>query len=208
MWFGFLGMSYSELSEPDEYISGLEGDDIIFVSNNNTGLLERNYIYGNEGNDVIVGGTSIDHIWGNSGDDTIYGGDYRSTIEGGSGDDVIYAGLGDDSLYGGAGKDTFVMSFNPSSLFSDIDIHDFQVGLAADADVLDLSDALNYNQGDDITDFITFTDGGIGYTYGTITLKIDVDGNASVGTDILIKLIGTTGVDLNTMINDGNIVLF
>ena len=81
-------------------------------------------------------------------------------------------------------------------------MYDFRVGTVTDADVLDLANLLSYNSGDIITDFISFIDNGV-----STTLNIDADGNGS-GTDVSINLDVVTGTDLNTMINDGNIVLF
>jgi len=49
--------------------------------------------------------------------------------------------------------------------------------------------------------FITFTDNGT-------TTMVNIDANSNGSRDIRIELGGVTGTDLNTMINDGNIVLF
>jgi len=69
--------------------------------------------------------------------------------------------------------------------------------------VLDLSDLLSYdptNLSHDINDFITFTDNGT-------TTMVNIDANSNGSRDIRIELGGVTGTDLNTIINDGNIVL-
>ena len=66
---------------------------------------ERNIIWGQQGNDTIIGleefgsfdVTSKDMFYGGKGDDT---------IKGGGGDDKLYGQLGDDNLQGGSGDDT------------------------------------------------------------------------------------------------------
>jgi hypothetical protein len=115
---------------------------------------------------------------------------------------MVKGGNGDDYLLGGAGKNTFKYD---SIADGNDEIYSFQVGTGADVDVLDLAALLSYdpnNSNHDINDFITLTDNGI-----NTFVNIDADGNAS-GIDVSIKLLGVTGVDLNTMMNDGNIVLF
>lgn len=62
-------------------------------------------IWGEEGNDTILGSDLADIIHGNSGDDTLYGGDDDDTIYGGVNSyggtgDVIYGDDGHDTLYG------------------------------------------------------------------------------------------------------------
>jgi Ca2+-binding RTX toxin-like protein len=54
------------------------------------------WVYGGDGNDVIVGGAGNDLLRGGDGDDTLIGG---------AGDDRLWGGGGDDSLQGGAGND-------------------------------------------------------------------------------------------------------
>jgi Ca2+-binding RTX toxin-like protein len=156
-------------------------------------------LQGTNGNDRIDGGARNDDIYGNGGNDI---------LRGGAGNDKIYGGAGNDTLVGGAGKDTF--KYDSPNDGADA-IFDFQVGdtnilsatYDADADVIDLARLLNYNQGDDINDFITLIDNGIA---GTTTLNINADG-IGTDTDVTIHLT-VTGVSLTEMINDGNIVLF
>ena len=77
------------------------------------------YIYGDAGDDLIVGSSSTDpdyldvlrgeegndEIMGHDGDDLIYGMDGDDVICGGAGDDDIHGNEGDDELYGGSGTD-------------------------------------------------------------------------------------------------------
>ena len=60
----------------------------------------NNIIWGQQGNDTIVGLDSADST------DMFYGGKGDDTIKGGGGDDKLYGQLGDDNLQGGPGDDT------------------------------------------------------------------------------------------------------
>ncbi|MDQ0423557.1 Ca2+-binding RTX toxin-like protein [Peteryoungia aggregata LMG 23059] len=53
-------------------------------------------LWGNEGDNIITGGSGNDNLWGNGGNDVLLGG---------NGDDRLYAGSGTDVLDGGAGQD-------------------------------------------------------------------------------------------------------
>ncbi|MGB0747408.1 MAG: VCBS domain-containing protein, partial [Magnetospiraceae bacterium] len=59
--------------------------------------------FGNEGNDLITGGSQNETLDGGSGDDT---------LDGGGGNDLLNGGAGDDTLFGGAGDDTAVFDGN------------------------------------------------------------------------------------------------
>ena len=75
----------------------------------------KNNLYGDNGNDTILGGSNIDLIKGGNGNDSIlgyngndklYGDAGKDTIYGGNGNDYIVGGASDDKLYGEAGNDT------------------------------------------------------------------------------------------------------
>lgn len=77
--------------------------DKIQVSDNTlTGI---NDIYGDAGDDIIIGGNNSDLIYGGKGNDYIYGGDGRNAIYGEAGNDIIIGGFDNDRLFGGAGND-------------------------------------------------------------------------------------------------------
>jgi hypothetical protein len=95
------------------YIYGGTLDDIIRGSYDNTATYAE-YLYGEGGDDIIIGndgddycdgGGGNDDIDGNAGDDTIYGGAGNDSLKGGDGDDTIYGGDGIDNISGGAGDD-------------------------------------------------------------------------------------------------------
>jgi len=73
-------------------------------------------IYGEGGNDFIVGGNGNDTLLGGLGNDRLYGNEGNNILRGGDGDDYIYTytysgtnelygDAGDDKLYGGTGND-------------------------------------------------------------------------------------------------------
>ena len=65
-----------------------------------------NKIYGDAGNDIIIGGDDIDLIYGGAGNDKIYAGYGRNAVYGGKGNDIIIGGWDNDRLFGDAGNDT------------------------------------------------------------------------------------------------------
>jgi Ca2+-binding RTX toxin-like protein len=110
----------------NDTINGAAGNDVIFGGHG------VNYLRGDEGDDVIVGGRGFDDVNGNMGNDTcvsgggddwvvggrdndslvggagqnlVYGNLGADTCEGGDGDDVVRGGQDNDSLNGGAGSD-------------------------------------------------------------------------------------------------------
>ena len=93
---------------------------------------------------------------------------------------VIKGAAGDDTLTGNAGEvDAFV--YTDVADGSDT-INDFSM---ADGDILDLASLLDYADGDELSNYLTVTDGGNG---GDVTLAIDADGTG--GTDITLTLSG------------------
>ena len=93
-------------------------------------------IYGNGGNDTLVGGSNVDRIFGGQGDDTIYGragtdylyGDWfglavmagtssADTIYGGDHDDTIFGGGGNNTMYGDAGNDIIKGSHGNDTIY-------------------------------------------------------------------------------------------
>lgn len=65
-----------------------------------------NRLYGDAGNDIIIGGDDIDLIYGGDGNDKIYAGDGRNAVYGGKGNDFVLGGWENDRLFGDAGNDT------------------------------------------------------------------------------------------------------
>lgn len=73
------------------------------------GLFEKLNVYGNAGNDRLeVHGDSESRValFGNAGNDTLIGGEGWDILSGGAGNDVLLGNGGRDILFGGAGRDT------------------------------------------------------------------------------------------------------
>jgi Ca2+-binding RTX toxin-like protein len=102
-------------------------------------------VFGNGGNDRLLGGgeddsfdggAGRDRLVGRGGDDTLVGGGGNDNLRGGGGDDILDGGSGNDVLIGGGGDDTFVLSTGGGRAF----IRDFR-----DGDRLGLSNQLSFN---------------------------------------------------------------
>lgn len=62
-------------------------------------------LYGEEGNDLLVGNSGGDYLSGGVGRDFLIGNHGNDFLDGGEGDDVLVGGQGEDILLGGAGFD-------------------------------------------------------------------------------------------------------
>jgi Ca2+-binding RTX toxin-like protein len=62
---------------------------------------------GDDGPNVISGGSRNDKIYGYGGGDILYGNEGNDTLYGGTGSDKLYGGDDVDKLYGGSGADGF-----------------------------------------------------------------------------------------------------
>ncbi|MFO0844143.1 MAG: CAP domain-containing protein [Gemmataceae bacterium] len=90
------GRTFALSSVDQLVIVGEGGNDTISVS---PSLTVWTRIFGNAGNDVILGG---------GGSDNIYGGPGNDVLQGGAGNDALIGGDGIDALSGGAGSNTVV----------------------------------------------------------------------------------------------------
>jgi hypothetical protein len=157
----------------------------------------NNFVFGGEGNDILLGGSGVDVINGNNNDDrifggqdedilngnndndTIFGGQQRDVINGGNGDNFLSGDLGEDTLTGGGGSDRFLLR-NVSG--PDI-ITDFEDGV--DSLVLPTSEFPVQPNG------VTFEDLTITQAEGGTV--ISVNGNT---------MAGLTGVDASNITED------
>ncbi|MCE2571021.1 immunoglobulin-like domain-containing protein, partial [Motilimonas eburnea] len=198
---------------------GGAGDDIIYGGsqgvddpNATEDGLERpishyDYIYGNDGDDMIDGGLGYDVLRGGSGNDTIIGG---------LGDDDIAGNSGNDILIGGEGRDTFrffaedviLESGNDKQLSGNKDtIIDFNLN----QDKLDLTDLLQGESENTIDQYLQATENA----NGGIDIIVDADGIAG-GDTMTITLDGVrysdagaaSGEDfIQKLIQDGNLII-
>jgi Ca2+-binding RTX toxin-like protein len=69
------------------------------------------HFVGSSENDILMGGGGThDYIFGNAGDDTLMGLRFRDHIFGGDGNDILNGGKGIDNLLGGLGNDVLIGS--------------------------------------------------------------------------------------------------
>jgi hypothetical protein len=78
-------------------VTGSSGNDVVVVGNVDTPAI----VFGEDGNDVISGGSGNDVLSGGDGNDVILGGAGRNLLIGGTGSDVLIGGSSDDILIAG-----------------------------------------------------------------------------------------------------------
>jgi Ca2+-binding RTX toxin-like protein len=109
------GKDHVETPYPTTEIAGLYvdlgpgEDELNSASRGRTEVYGRSgvdYIFTEEGDDLIFGGLGNDHIYPAAGDDEIHGGDDNDYILASDGDDTILGDGGADYIDGGAGFDT------------------------------------------------------------------------------------------------------
>ncbi|KQW80824.1 peroxidase family protein [Brevundimonas sp. Root1279] len=140
LW-GYGGDDKIEAGYGVDKVFGGAGDDII--TNSGTDIGETDFLHGNEGNDVIHGGSGLALIFGNAGNDFIVTGPDGKEAFGGTGNDFMLGGDGGDGLLGNEGDDWLeggprfdIMSGDNSELFFNSRIigHDVMNGGGSDTD--------------------------------------------------------------------------
>ena len=90
---------------------GNNGNDVLIGGSRNDTLVGgagSDELRGGAGDDIIRGsngGTTAELIFGDAGDDRLFGGTGSNTIEGGTGNDIIRGNSGNDVINGGLGND-------------------------------------------------------------------------------------------------------
>lgn len=154
-------------------------------------LVVPQVIAGTPGNDTLTGGAGTQLLFGGAGNDTLLGG---------PGDDHLVGGAGADTLTGGAGADVF--GWRGGELGTGVDtITDFTAGTGGDA--LDIRALLT---GFDpvtsiLTDFVRLSPSG-----ANTRIEIDHNGGGDSFQDLVI-LQGVSGLDLDTMRLNGNLIV-
>jgi Ca2+-binding RTX toxin-like protein len=160
------------------------------------GMGGNDLIIGGSGDDLLQGGAGRDTLSGSGGADELFGGRGIDPLSGGAGDDLLNGGPGRDGLTGGAGSDTFQID----RISHGVDrIGDFEDGPGGD--VLDLSAVLDFGGADDFNDFVRLS-----ATDTSTRVEVNRDGSGNDFTAVF-NLLGTTGLDLATLVSDGNIQL-
>ena len=207
---GYVTVSTAAVPDPDGYVDGTGGADLIDVAytgdpqgdrvdnNDSLGVLgtsgDGDIINGFAGNDTILAGAGDDIVFGGADADVIEGGSGNDTLDAGTGDDTLEGGTGNDLLTGGDDDDLFVYTAGDG-----IDtISDFNVGNTgtltdgdrANNDFIDLSSFY-----DDIWELTAdFNDDGILNQSNSTLLggTVDYSNNASFGGGGLV-FAGATG---------------
>ena len=153
------------------------------------------------GNIDGIGNTLDNVLTGNSGNNVLEGGAGADTLLGGGGADTLRGGTGIDILSGGAGIDTFQWQAGDNSGGTD-QITDFVTG--AGGDKIDISSMLVGFTGTSIlADFVQKTESA-----GNTTIRVDSDGAAGGSNFVdLVVLQGHTGLDLNQLKTNGNLIV-
>lgn len=142
----------------NDTINGSDSANYLYGSGDGSDLGDT--IYGNGGNDVIMGGSDTadqtdgsDLLFGNDGDDLIFGNAGNDTLIGGSaetdgsetGSDTLYGGAGDDRIIGNGGNDWLIGGPGTDSLYGGMGNDKFLVGWNNGADLI-----IGFNAGDKI----------------------------------------------------------
>ena len=154
-----------------------------FITNNTT-LFDN--ATSKDGGDTLSGGEGNDLLFGQGGNDTLIGG---------LGQDTMIGGLGDDIMTGNAGADTFAWTTG-SADGTDTTDHITDFNLAEDK--LDLSDILQGDSINELSQYISFTDEN-----GSTSINIDTNHDGAFDQHIVLD-----GVDLITMFgsNEADII--
>ncbi len=163
---------------------------------------ESNTVWDLTGGLNITGDNSGGYLFGTAYNDTITGGSSSDLLYGNHGDDILYGAGGSDYLTGGEGADTF--EFKGATAFTaSATITDFNT---SDGDKIDISNILDghYNPGtDSIANFVHIDTSG-----SDSILSVDVDGTGGTYSMAAIATIsGVTGLDVATLISNGNLVV-
>ncbi|PVY71042.1 putative secreted protein (type I secretion substrate) [Cupriavidus alkaliphilus] len=150
----------------------------------------------------VVGSAFNDTISGSAGNDVLRGGAGDDVLAGAAGNDLLVGGAGADTLAGGDGSDIFrVLRSDAASVDT---ITDFNLAPAASGgDVLDLSDLLSGVgvSSDNAAQFVRLAE-----VDGNTVVSLDRDGTGTAAAfqDVAV-LQGMVGLDLNTLLSNGNI---
>jgi Ca2+-binding RTX toxin-like protein len=109
--WGFGPVMATLLSVPESSVTrivarGGGGNDSIAVS---TSINKRAWLYGDDGRDVLSGGSGYDYLYGGEDNDTLRGNGGGDALFGENGHDLLVGGDYPDVLFGGSGNDVLDM---------------------------------------------------------------------------------------------------
>jgi Ca2+-binding RTX toxin-like protein len=145
----------------------------------------------------VIGTAFADTLTGSASADQLRGGGGNDILDGAGGIDILIGGAGADTMTGGAGSDTFVYRSGDASAVDTIT--DFTAG--AGGDVLDIADLLTGTFAGNESTYVSVRQSG-----SDTIVSVDRDGAGSAfGFQDFVILQGVTGIDLNTLVTNGNI---
>jgi Ca2+-binding RTX toxin-like protein len=185
----------------DYYYVGSTGDLVSENSGEGTDTVQAgiSYTLGANLENLILSGSSGIGGTGNTGNNLLTGNAAANSLSGSSGNDTLRGAGGNDVLNGGTGSDTF---WRATASDGRDTIQDFTKGSGGDR--LDIGDVLSgYDSGDNASEFVQLV------VSGSSTI-VRIDANGAVGgasfADAFV-LTNVTGLSVNQMIADGNLVL-
>ncbi|MDJ0629730.1 MAG: hypothetical protein QNJ44_15840 [Rhodobacter sp.] len=191
------------LGEVDDGIFGETGNDLLVGSD------ASDKLFGEADNDTLTGGGGADSLFGGGDNDTLRGGEGDDVVNGGAGVDILFGGSGDDEIIGGlnrdimrgnGGQDVFVFQSVNDSLTTAGNT-DVIIGFERGVDVIDL-DGLSAG---DLTFIGTAGFSGtadelraVQLANGTMSVQVDTDGDMTADFRLFLRNIDT--VDANDFI--------
>ena len=88
-------------------VFGYGGNDTIALGEAH-GALPKAFLFGGDGNDILIGGSGADHFFGQAGNDSIVGNGGADLLFGDDGNDILVGNTGSDQAFGNAGDDLTV----------------------------------------------------------------------------------------------------
>lgn len=226
--YGVLGYDKAQINDPAgvtlsmsnwsgiERVNGFTGDDVIDGSSqlikqwspylHQSGVYDEFktiglLLFGDAGNDSLIGGTANDVLIGGVGDDTLVGGDGRDILLGNAGDDVFDGGAGNDIFLIGEAGDVV----RDGGADFDKAVITVKTGLSIDVGTWAGVERINGLTGDDAIDATGLTEGIIlaGASGGDTLTGGDAGDTffGGAGNDLLLgasgadALIGSSGDD-------------
>lgn len=180
-------------SQQNDIINGTDGDDRLAG-----GLYGNHTIYGGDGNDVLLGGTTIkdatseageNHLFGEGGDDQLSLLTWKtSTADGGSGNDRIRF-ITDATVTGGEGEDQFIQLYSSSGRATAL------YAFPAVPHTVSINTITDFNPAEDKIVF-EIVDPSELQELPTVTFQSNADGDAVVSVDgaefLIVKGAGAT----------------
>jgi Ca2+-binding RTX toxin-like protein len=168
--FGTDQTDFIEALFGEQHFFGRGGDDWILGYNPDS--TSRLWLFGQAGDDVLLGGLGNDILNGGAGNDGLYGAAGADRLFGMKGDDFIIGGAGGGLLVGGSGNDQLQARGGDNRVF----------GMQGDDWIMDGEgdDTLHGGSGDDLISLTggdNLIDGGAGFdTVGTLDFRNSTSG--------------------------------